>query len=140
MQRPVSEIVEELIAAIAHDIRGELREVTDNAFERIKARQVTFGRVGALKARPAKAPGRPAKPEKGPTGRPKFKVRDKAEVERLVQGTFDFIQKNPNTKSGPIAEALGVPRLDLVLPLKKLKAKGQIVVKGIKANATYRAK
>lgn len=134
--RTVAGIFEELVALIKKETMDEVKAKLEDAGP--TRRPKTAGYVLARKELRAVAQAPAARPrldKKKPGAK-----RDQGEIDRLVIGTLKFIQENPNCQSPAIAEKLGVPRIDLALPLKKLRAAGKIVVKGDRKQASYKAK
>ena len=70
-------------------------------------------------------------------GRGKGAKRTAEELEGTRESVLDYVRRNPGQGVEQIAKALNVPSRDLVLPIRKLVAGGQLGTKGQKRATKY---
>jgi hypothetical protein len=70
-------------------------------------------------------------------GRGKGAKRTAEELEGTRQSVLDYVRRSPGQGVEQIAKALNVPSRDLVLPIRKLVADGQLSTKGQKRATKY---
>ncbi len=70
-------------------------------------------------------------------GRGKGAKRTAEELEGTRESVLDYVRRNPGQGVEQIAKALNVPSRDLVLPIRKLVAAGQLSTKGQKRATKY---
>ena len=63
--------------------------------------------------------------------------RTAEELEGTRESVLDYVRRNPGQGVEQIAKALNVPSRDLVLPIRKLVAAGQLSTKGQKRATKY---
>lgn len=131
--RTKQEILDELAALMKKEALAELMAKLGGDTQPTAPRSKSFVVARQQLKAATRAPAVPTKRFQQPK-------RDPAEMARLEAGALKFIQENPNCASPAIAQSLGVERVAIVQPLKKLRVAGKITVKGDRKQAVYRAK
>jgi hypothetical protein len=96
-----------------------------------------LGRTNAA-SKTAGASKRSAKPA-GARRRKPGEKRDPKVLEAVIEKLLAYVRANPGQRMEVIGAALGLPRNELALPIKKLLAEAKITRKGVKRATTYSA-
>lgn len=123
--------IREQIEAFVNDLNQLVRQA---ALEAVAA---ALGGEGAA----AQRLGRGARPSSLPRalarGRGKGAKRTAEELEGMRQSVLEYVRKSPGQGVEQIAKSLNVPSRDLVLPIRKLVADGELSTKGQKRATKY---
>lgn len=127
MTRAMSEI-ERRIREKIETFVGELNELVREA-----ALDAVSEALGSTSRRPKRgAPSKPRARSRGPGQK-----RSQSEIDRMAKSLASYVDKHPGEGAITIAKALGMTTKDLVLPMKKLLASGQLMTKGQKRATKY---
>jgi hypothetical protein len=122
--------IREQIEAFVNDLNQLVRQAA------LEAVAVALGgeeaAAGARVSRSSRAPARGL-----PRGRGKGAKRTAEELEGTRESVLDYVRRNPGQGVEQIAKSLNVPSRDLVLPIRKLVADGQLSTKGQKRATKY---
>ncbi len=94
----------------------------------------------AASARKATPAAKPAAKRAAALARKPGEKRDPGELTKLVELLAGYIKANPGQRMEQIIPALGVPRKDLALPIRKLLHADRITAKGEKRGTVYTSK
>jgi len=131
-QVQVQRLVDELVAritAIAH------KAATDTLAAAIGAAEAAIAQQRALAGARPPAPAAHAPGSNGVRGKGEKRASD--EIERTKLRVLDFVRRNPGLRVEQINRELGTTTRELVLPLRKLIAEGQLRSEGEKRSTQY---
>jgi hypothetical protein len=97
-----------------------------------------LGSKTSAASKTAAASKRSAKPAGAKRRKPGEK-RDPNDLAATVEKLLAYVRANPGQRMEVIGAALGLPRHELALPIKKLLADKEITRKGVKRATTYSA-
>jgi hypothetical protein len=148
VEEQVRSQVEAFVAELAVLVRQAAVEAVEAQF-RGEARAPVAKEAAVAKApsagpkAPASTPvhaGRPASKVAPAKARKAGQKRDPAELAKLVERLAQYIDANPGQRMEQIIPALGVPRSELALPMRKLIASHRVTSKGEKRGTVYTPK
>jgi hypothetical protein len=120
-----------VLAAVRATLEGEAAPAARKA-PIAKISPASRTRPPAKRVRAARSPAAAARPPRKLS--PK---RDPAELAKLIERLAEYIKANPGQRMGRIMVALGVPRRDLALPLRKLIETKRVTARGKKRGTVY---
>ena len=123
--------IREQIETFVNDLNQLVRQA---ALEAVAA---ALGGEGASAARLGRGARMGGLPRALGRGRGRGAKRTAEELEGTRQSVLDYVRRNPGQGVEQIAKSLNVPSRDLVLPIRKLVADGQLSTKGQKRATKY---
>ena len=124
--------IRDQIEAFVNDLNQLVRQA---ALEAVAAALGGEGEPAARGGRQGRTPS--AIPRALPRGRGRGAKRTAEELEGTRQSVLDYVRRNPGQGVEQIAKSLNVPSRDLVLPIRKLVAEGELSTKGQKRATKY---
>ncbi len=121
--------IQERVEAFVNELSGLVRQAALEAVSSALGGEESGARRGRRSAASVAPRGR--------GGRAKGEKRSPDELERLVGSVRSYVSKSPGQGVEQMARDLGVPSKELVLPIKKLLAAGEIKTRGQKRATKY---
>jgi hypothetical protein len=133
LQQPMGVVVERFTSEISALVHALVEEVVSGAVD--AARAAARRRLASMPATPARPSA--TLPQEAAAPRAKGAKRNPDDIEQLRHRVFAFIRVHPGLRIEQINAELGTTTAELMLPLRKLVADGEMRTEGAKRSTKY---